>query len=139
MFVLDTNVISEMRRPERANSNVRVWVSARPPGEFFLSVATILELELGARLMERKDARQAGIYRNWIDGFILPTFDGRILPVDRAVALRCAALHVPNKRSDRDAFIAATALIHGMTVVTRNVRDFEGTGVSLINPWEIAA
>jgi predicted nucleic acid-binding protein len=101
----------------------------------FLSAITILELETGILQIERRDPRQGAILRAWLDGHVLPAFDGRILAVDIAVAQRCARLHVPNPRSHRDALIAATALVHGMTVVTRNVADFESIGTEIFNPW----
>ena len=135
MFVLDTNVVSELRRPDKANPNVSAWAAANPLASVFLSAITILEIELGALAVERKDAAQGRILRAWIDDRILPRFDGRILPVDTAVARRCARLHAPNRRSERDALIAATALVHGMKVVTRNVADFEPMGVEILNPW----
>jgi len=135
MFVLDTNVVSELRRPEKANPNVSAWAAANPLANVFLSAITILEIELGALAIERKDTAQGRILRAWIDDRILPRFDGRILPVDTAVAQRCARLHAPNRRSERDALIAATALVHGMKVVTRNVADFEPMGVEILNPW----
>jgi predicted nucleic acid-binding protein len=94
-----------------------------------------MELELGILTIERKDATQGAMLRSWLEQHVLPEFSGRTLPVDTAVALRCARLHVPDKRGERDALIAATALVHGMTVVTRNVADFKPTGVTLINPW----
>ena len=97
---------------------------------------SILELEIGILLVERRDQRQGTILRAWMEGHVLPTFSGRILAIDTAVAQRCAALHVPNPRSDRDALIAATALVHGMTVVTRNVTDFQPMSVALVNPWQ---
>jgi predicted nucleic acid-binding protein len=136
MFLLDTNVISELRRPHKADRNVVAWANAIPAANFFMSAISILEIELGARLIERKDAAQGAVLRTWIDGQILARFEGRILAIDTAVAQRCAQLHVPNPRAERDALIAATALVHGLTVVTRNVTDFEPTGVMLINPWE---
>jgi predicted nucleic acid-binding protein len=138
MFLLDTNVISELRRPNKANRNVVAWANAVPAAGFFISVVSILEIELGARLIERKDAAQGAILRSWIDDQILARFEGRILAIDTAVAQRCAQLHVPNPRAERDALIAATALVHGLTVVTRNVGDFEPTGVPLLNPWDAA-
>lgn len=101
-----------------------------------ISVVTVLELRIGALLLERRDSAQAGIYTAWIDHNILPRFMNRILAVDLAVVERCAPLHVPDKRPDRDAWIAATALVHDLTVVTRNTRDFESTGVRLLNPWD---
>jgi toxin FitB len=135
MFLLDTNVVSELRRPDRANHHVIAWASKIPATEFFLSAISILEIELGVLLMARKDATQGEVLRAWIDDQVLPRFEGRILAVDTAVAQRCARLHVPDPRAERDALIAATALVHGLTVVTRNVTDFEPAGVALLNPW----
>ncbi|UWU91244.1 type II toxin-antitoxin system VapC family toxin [Bradyrhizobium sp. CB1015] len=136
MFLLDTNVISELRRPDKADRRVVAWAGAIPAANFFISVISILEIELGARLIERKDAAQSAILRSWIDSQILARFEGRILAIDTAVAQRCAQLHVPNPRAERDALIAATALVHGLTVVTRNVEDFKSTDVALLNPWD---
>ncbi|MBB4374708.1 hypothetical protein GGD63_007542 [Bradyrhizobium sp. cir1] len=138
MFLLDTDVISELRRPDKADRNVLAWANAVPAANFFMSAISILEIELGARLIERKDAVQGAVLRAWINDQILTLFDGRILVIDTAVAQRCAQLHVPNPRAERDALIAATALVHGLTVVTRNVGDFEPTGVPLLNPWDDA-
>lgn len=137
MFLLDTNVISELRRPEKADRNVVAWASTVPATSFFLSAISILEIELGALLSARKDAAQGVVLRAWIDDQILPRFEGRILAVDTAVAQRCARLHVPDPRAERDALIAATAMVHGLTVVTRNVADFEPAGVALFNPWRL--
>ena len=136
MFLLDTNVISELRRPERANTNVVAWARTIPAASFFLSAISILEIELGALQVARRDAPQGAVLRAWIDNQILPRFDGRILAIDTVVAQRCAQLHVPDPRAERDALIAATALVHGLTVVTRNVADFELIGVTLLNPWD---
>ncbi|RXH09014.1 type II toxin-antitoxin system VapC family toxin [Bradyrhizobium guangzhouense] len=136
MFLLDTNVISELRRPDKADRNVIAWANSVPAANFFMSAISILEIELGARLIERKDAAQGAVLRAWIDDQILVRFEGRILTIDTAVARRCAQLHVHNPRAERDALIAATALVHGLTVVTRNVGDFEPTGVQLLNPWD---
>ena len=136
MYVLDTDVISELRRGAKAERKVRAWAQALPTASLFLSVVSVLELEIRTLLVERRDRKQGAILRAWMDGHVLPSFSGRILPIDTAVAQRCARLHVPNPRSDRDALIAATALLHGMTVVTRNVSDFEATGVAVVNPWQ---
>lgn len=95
-----------------------------------------MELETGVLQIERRDTAQGALLRAWLDGHVLPEFAGRVLPVDTAVAQRCARLHVPDRRSERDALIAATALVHGMTVVTRNVADFVETGVAIVNPWD---
>lgn len=138
MFVLDTNVVSELRkvRVGKADLNLAAWVESVDAAELFVSAITIMELELGVLSVERKDATQGAMLRAWLEQHVLPEFSGRTLPIDTAVAQRCARLHVPDKRGERDALIAATALVHGMTVVTRNVADFEPTGVAVINPWE---
>lgn len=135
MFLLDTNVLSELRRPERADAHVRDWAARTPAAMFWLSAISILEIELGVLRVERRDATQGAHLREWLEGQVLRSFEGRILSVDVDVARRSAALHVPDPRADRDALIAATALVHGMTIITRNVGDFEATGVALINPW----
>lgn len=138
MFVLDTNVVSELRRPDKANPQVLAWAAAKPLAHFYLSAITVLELELGVLLMERRDAAQGAVLRAWLVEAVLPQFEGRILTVDTPVALRCAGLHVPDPRAERDALIAATALVHGMAVATRNVADFAPTGVRVFNPWSLA-
>jgi predicted nucleic acid-binding protein len=135
MFLLDTNVVSELRRPNKADRNVVTWAGAIPAASFFLSAISILEIELGALLIARRDATQGAVLRTWIDDQLLARFEARILPVDTVVAQRCARLHIPDPRAERDALIAATAMVHGLTLVTRNVTDFEPTGVALLNPW----
>ena len=136
MFILDTNVVSELRKGKKAHRSVKIWAQALPSASFYLSVVSILELEIGILLLERRDRQQGGILRAWMDGHVLPSFSGRILPIDTVVAQRCAVLHVPNPRSDRDALFAATALVHGMTIVSRNVSHFQPTGVRAVNPWQ---
>ena len=138
MYLLDTNVVSELRKAKvgRADPNVVAWAQPIPVGSLFLSAITILELELGVLLIERRDAAQGKVLRAWLDQSVLPAFEGRILPVDVEVARRCARMHVPDRRSERDALIAATALVHGMTVVTRNVPDFSGLDLTLLDPWQ---
>lgn len=137
MFLLDTNVISELRRRDKANRLVLDWAAAVPAAQFYISVITVLEIEQGILQVSRRDQAQGARLRAWFDTTILPTFGDRILVIDIAVAQRCAALHVPDPRAERDALIAATALVHGMTVVTRNVADFVATKVPLINPWTV--
>jgi predicted nucleic acid-binding protein len=141
MFVLDTNVVSELRKAKagKADKNVTAWATSVPPGGLFLSVITILELETCALLVERNDPAQGAVLRAWIDTHVLPAFAGRILAIDTVVAQRRARLHVPDPRAERDALIAATAFVHGMAVVTRNVADFEPTGVPTLNPWSYNA
>jgi predicted nucleic acid-binding protein len=136
MYLLDTNVISELRKARKTHPNVREWAERLPSASLYISVISVLELEIGILLVDRRDKEQGAILRAWMDRHVLPTFYGRILAIDTDVAQRCATLHVPNPRSDRDALIAATALVHGLTVATRNVADFERTGVAVLNPWE---
>ena len=136
MYILDTNVVSELRKAKKANQNVKKWAQPLPAASLYISVISVLELEIGILLLERRDQGQGRILRAWMDRHVVPTFSGRILAIDTAVAQRCAMLHVPNPRSDRDALIAATALVHGMTVVTRNVTDFQPMSVAMVNPWQ---
>ncbi|CAD6873095.1 type II toxin-antitoxin system VapC family toxin [Methylomonas fluvii] len=138
MYVLDTNVVSELRkiRIGKADANVAAWADSVDAADLFLSAITLMELELGVLSIKRKDASQGAVLRAWLEQQVLPEFSERTLPVDTAVALRCARLHVPDKRGERDALIAATALVHGMALVTRNVADFQATGVTILNPWE---
>ena len=138
MFILDTNVVSELRkiRLGRADKNVAQWADSVDSVDLYLSAITVQELEIGVLLAERRDPPQGAIFRVWFESHVLPAFAGRILPVDTAVAKRSAALHVPDPRPVIDSLIAATALVHGMTVVTRNVADFQSSGVSILNPWE---
>lgn len=138
MFILDTNVISELRKAGdgKADANVVAWLSSVDAGTLYLSAITLMEIELGVLRIERRDPVQGARLRAWVDHRILPEFADRTLSVDLAVALRCAPLHVPDPRPERDAFIAATALVHGMTIVTRNLADFAPIGVPLVNPWD---
>ena len=138
MFILDTNVVSELRkiRLGRADENVARWADSVDSVDLYLSAVTVQELEMGVLLIERRDPPQGAIFRTWFESHVLPAFAGRILPVDTAVAKRCAALHVPDPRPAMDSLIAATALVHGMTVVTRNEADFQASGVLLFNPWK---
>ena len=137
MFLLDTNVVSELRKARAGNADPHVveWADRVEATDLFLSVITVQELEIGVLLAERRDPAQGSVLRTWLNDQVLPAFSGRILAVDIAVAQRSARLHVPDPRPVRDGLIAATALVHGMTVVTRNIADFESTGVSLLNPW----
>jgi toxin FitB len=138
MLLLDTNVISELRKISlgRADHNVMRWAERVRPADLYISAITIHELEVGIRRIERRDAEQGFGLRSWMQNQVLPAFEGRVLPVDTAVAIRGAQLQVPDPHPVQDGLIAATALVHGMTVVTRNVADFAATGVAVLNPWD---
>lgn len=137
MFLIDTNVVSEFRKIHvgKADINVTRWSEQTPASDMFLSVVTILELEIGILRLERRDSFQARQLRTWLTDYILPGFDGQVIPVSMEVAQASAAYHIPDPAPFRDAFIAATAQVHGLTVVTPNTADFQRCGVPLLNPW----
>lgn len=137
MYLLDTNVVSELRKvgAGKGDRSVSRWSRSLDVVELFLSVVTIEEIEVGVLRIERQDPAQGKMFRTWLDEQVLPAFENRILSVDLQVARMCASLHVPDPRPIRDAMIGATALAHGLTLATRNVGDFEPMGVELVNPW----
>jgi predicted nucleic acid-binding protein len=138
MFILDTNVVSELRKAKagKANPGLTEWANEVPAALMFLSVISLHELEHGVLLAERCDPARGDVLRQWLDTSVVNAFAGRFLPVDEPVARRAAALHVPNPAPFRDALIAATAQVHSMTVVTRNVSDFgRFAGLEVTNPW----
>jgi len=137
MYLVDTNVLSAMRREDRAEPQFRDWVRRTPPDNMYLSVLSLYEIELGALRIARRDAAQGHDLDRWIRGFVLPAFAERILPINAPTALRCAALNVPDPRPTIDSMIAATAIEHRLTVATRNVADFAPMGVPVLNPWQI--
>ena len=138
MYLLDTNVVSEFRKSAdgRINKSVKRWADEISPDLMFISAISVLELEIGVLQIERRDKKQGLILRKWLNKSVLPAFLDRVLPMDLAVAQRCASLHVPNPKSERDAMIAATAIEHRMTIVTRNVSDFSQSGVKIFDPWD---
>lgn len=137
MYLLDTNVVSEFRKSAdgRINKSVKRWADEISPDLMFISVISVLELEIGVLQIERRDKKQGLVLRKWLNKNVLPAFLDRVLPVDVAVAQRCASLHVPNPKSERDAMVAATAIEHRMTIVTRNVSNFSQSGVKIFDPW----
>lgn len=138
MYLLDTNVVSELRKGARAHPPLVRWARVTPLHDLYLSVVSAMELEIGVLLMERRDPSQGAVLRRWLEANVLRRFAGRVLSIDVAVARCCAGLHARSPRSRNDAYIAATAIVHGFTVVTRNVADFSPLGVGLFNPWEPA-
>ncbi|NJN37831.1 MAG: type II toxin-antitoxin system VapC family toxin [Acaryochloridaceae cyanobacterium CSU_3_4] len=137
MFLLDTNVVSELRKigTTKVNTAVEQWARSTPGKQTYLSVITIFELERGILLAERRDSLQGNMLRQWLDDHVLTKYSERIIAVNAAIAQCCAALHVPDPMPECDAMIAATALVHDLTIVTRNIEDFKRTGVKLVNPW----
>jgi toxin FitB len=136
MFLVDTNLISEIRRRATADKEVLGWFAAQRKNTLFLSVVSIQELYYGALLKQRKDQSVGQQLLRWIDDFVIAGFQGRIFPIEIRIARRTAELNVPVTRPYRDALIAATALEHDMIVATRNVKDFQPMGVRTFNPWE---
>jgi toxin FitB len=138
MYLLDTNIVSELRKVKagKADKNVKKWAAKVDASELFISVITIQEIEIGILLLERKDVAQARVFRRWFEEQVLPAFSMRILAVDVNVARTSASLFIPNPRPVRDALIAATALVHGMQVVTRNTDDFCIPNLPVLNPWK---
>lgn len=136
MLLIDTNVLSELRNRGKADANVRAWSAQTRETDLYISVVTVLELERGVLAMERRDSRQGARLRTWMESHVIAPFEQRTLPITTAIARRCAKLHIPDPRPERDALIAATALVHAMTIVTRNTADFHVTGVQLLNPWD---
>jgi len=137
MYVLDTNVVSELRkvRAGRGNAGVREWTGRTDASLTFVSVITIQELERGTLLAERRDPPAGRVLRHWLDNEIIGAFGQRVLTVDLAVARTAAAVHVPDPAPMLDTLIAATAIINEMTVVTRNARDFgRFPQLEVINP-----
>jgi predicted nucleic acid-binding protein len=134
MFLLDTSVVSELRR-RQADPSVVAWARSVALPSLFLSAITIEEIEIGVMLAERRDPKQGAVLRAWLETQVLTSFADRILPVDVTVARCSAVFHVPDPRPIRDGLIAATALVHGLAVATRNTADFDPTGVPTVNPW----
>jgi predicted nucleic acid-binding protein len=141
MYLLDTNIVSELRKDTgRANPGVEAWarssIGRREGGRrAFLSVIVLMELEKGVRLAERRDPFQGAILREWLERRVRRDFEGAILPVTEPVAMQAAAYQVPDPAPVADALIAATAAVHGLTVVSRNVNHYRPMGVAVLNPF----
>ena len=133
-WLIDTNVVSEIRKGPRGDPGVVRWATGRDD-EAWLSALTVGEIRRGIELKRRRDEVAARHLELWLDGLVA-SYSSRILPVDQHVAEVWARLNVPDPRPVIDALIAATAVVNGLTLVTRNTRDFEGTGVQLLNPFE---
>ena len=137
MFLLDTNVISDMRKIDsgRADSHVSTWIDELDASDFYVSVVTLAELDYCIRFKHRRYPNQSLFLRRWFNHSVLPFFEDRIVTIDFQVAMKYSEINVPNHLPDRDSWIAATALVHNFVVVTRNTKDFEASGVALYTPW----
>ena len=137
MYLLDTNVVSELRKAGngRADPSVVRWAASVDPAVLHLSVVSVMEIEIGILRVARRDGAQSDALRRWLERQVFAAFAGRILSVDVPVAMRCAQMLVPDPKADRDALIAATAHVHGLIVVTRNTADFRAMGAPLVDPW----
>jgi predicted nucleic acid-binding protein len=134
-FLLDTNVLSELRRSQRADPAVRQWAGQLDVQQSFISVVTVLEIEHGAVMIAKKDPAFSARLIAWLHNEILPHYDARVLPIDVAVAMKCAQFGQVHANHFADALLAATALVHNLTLVTRNIGDFRDFAVPLVNPW----
>ena len=132
-YLLDTNVINDARRGSSPALNA--WLAGQPLIALAVSTITLLELEIGVRRKERADAVAGAHLRRWLHDAVEPMFGDRVLAVDRRVVQEAARLQVPDPMPPFDSLIAATALAHGLVLVTRNRRDMERTGVALLDPW----
>jgi predicted nucleic acid-binding protein len=135
LFLLDTNVVSELRKASRCEARVAAWQAAQDRDACFISAITLLEIRLGIELARARDREKANVLETWLEQRVKPGFVGRILAVDQTVAEVCGRMHAQRPRSFRDGMILATAAVHRLTVVTRNVQDFADSGVEVIDPW----
>jgi predicted nucleic acid-binding protein len=138
-FLLDTNVISELRKRARRDRNVDDWRSNIADREAFVSAVTMMEIRRGILSLRSRDPAQAGVLQEWYETKLKPIFRGNVLSVDLEVAEYCSVLMNRRPRALADALIAATAYVGGLTLATRNVRDFRDCGVDIVDPWQANA
>ncbi|KMK51578.1 twitching motility protein PilT [[Actinobacillus] muris] len=138
MYLLDTNILSELRKfhNNTIDENVRKWFEQIMPSQTYISVISLMEIQMGISLKKRKDVLQAAHLQQWFNDMLLPLYQTRTLPINAEIALSCAELHIPNRRSLNDTLIATTAIQHKLTLVTRNTKDFQGLKLRLLNPFE---
>lgn len=134
-FLLDTNVISELRRGAKCDARVVAWQAAQSPESCYLSVISLMEIRLGIELAHRRDLKHGEILQTWYDTKVRSAFSKRTLPMIPEIAEKCAELHAGRTRPFRDSLVLATALVHNLTVVTRNTRDFIDSPAQVLNPW----
>ncbi|MHA7987806.1 PIN domain-containing protein [Rathayibacter sp. CAU 1779] len=131
-YLLDTNILSEARR---GTEKAQLWLEDQDRDDLAISVLTLAELDIGVRRKERSDPRQGVALRLWLDEAVIPAFENRVLSVDERVAIEFARMQVPDPVPMVDALIAASAIVHSLTLVTRNTKDMQRTGVQLLDPW----
>ncbi len=141
MYLFDTSAITELRKAKHKNKKFKAdpglieWVKHVDHSTIYVSSIAFMEIEIAILSMEKKNKHQGKLLRNWFDELVKPAFDGRVIAFDQAIALKCAALRVPDPHRMRNAIVAATALVHKMILVTKNEKDFIYTGVDIVSPW----
>jgi toxin FitB len=134
-YLLDTNVVSEMRRRGAMHPKTAAWLGSIAPAQLYISSITIFEIERGVEKVALRDAKRGTELSTWLRRQVLPAFDGRVLTLDAEAALHAARLHAGRARLDADRLVAAIALAHAKVIVTRNVKDFAGLGVMVVDPF----
>ena len=134
MHLLDTNVVSELRKRERCDENVTTWYASIPGGDLFLSVLTLGEIRKGIVLVRDRDPGQAEALENWLT-FVKQNYEGRILPIDADISDAWGQMHYVRNVPVVDGLLAATAKVHNLTLVTRNIQHMQGLGASLLDPF----
>jgi len=138
MYLLDTNVVSEIRkiRQNKTNQNVVAWLSRVQKESLYTNAVVLMEIERGILRLENIDPQQADRFKNWYHSAVKPMFHERILPIDEATATVCSRLHVPDLSPENDAWVAASAIQYDLTLVTRNTRDFGHSNLRVLNPFD---
>lgn len=134
-YLLDTDVVSGLRRLNHLPRETAAWFASVPEDSLYISVITVMEIEIGIRRRERRDPAQGALLRRWKSEWVLPAFDGRVLDVTTEIAEACAAMHVPDPKPSFDSLIGATAIVHGFTLLTRNLADFPNMPIAKLDPW----
>lgn len=138
-YLIDTNVISELRKADRCDPQVAAWQNSISGEELFASAISMMEIRRGVLNAKRTNAEFAKLLEEWYEGQVKLAFLGRVLSVDLAIAERCSELMNNRSRGMADALIASTAYEHDLILATRNIADFSDTGIEVVNPWDFAS